>query len=323
MRTPTQLSYTAAMSVFTPISDSAISSVIAPLGLTLVGAQAATHGIENSNYLLRCADANKQPIGLVLTLFEQRPAAQLPWFAALLSGLAEAKLPVPAPISVGGGPLLQVEGKPGFLVPWLPGAHVFQPNEQQCLAVGQLLASLHQCPTPRGEPPHSERRHLRWLAEQLPRLSDTDRGAANEVLDTWQHAAGRRTLIHADLFRDNVLFDGDHVSGLLDLYNACSDLPIYDVAVTLNDWCVDDDGRLVTARMNALLSGYQQCRPLSDEEMKQLPLALATAGLRFYLSRLAAQQSAALHADAQGTVSKDPEPFRQIFLQRYRDWKAG
>lgn len=311
------------MSVFTPVSDSAISTVIAPLGLTLVSAQAATHGVENSNYLLRCVDADKHPCGLVLTLFEQRPATQLPWFATLLRGLAEAKLPVPAPISVGGSPLLRVEGKPGFLVPWLSGAHVFTPNDQQCLAVGQLLADLHQCPLPQGEPPHSERRHLHWLTEQLPRLSDPDRNAATDVLEAWAGATGQRTLIHADLFRDNVLFDGERVSGLLDLYNACLDLPIYDVAVTLNDWCVDDSGRLITARMNALLNGYQQHRPLGDEEIKLLPLALASAGLRFYLSRLAAQQSTQHHADAQGTVSKDPEPFRRIFLQRYRDWKAG
>src|SRR5690606_11508495 len=136
------------MSVFTPLSDATLQTVLEPLSLTLESARAATHGIENSNYLLSCRDPDGQPRGLVLTLFEQRPLDQLPWFAARLHTLQHAGLPVPAPIGVAGQTLLSVAGNAAFLVPWLPGEHVFAPPTPHCRAVGALLARLQARPLP-------------------------------------------------------------------------------------------------------------------------------------------------------------------------------
>jgi homoserine kinase type II len=314
-----QSPYTAAMSVFTPLSDATLQTVLEPLSLTLDSARAATHGIENSNYLLRCHDQDGQPRGLVLTLFEQRPLAQLPWFAALLHALQDAGLPVPAPIEVAGQTILPVAGKAAFLVPWLPGEHVFAPTATHCRAVGALLARLHACPLPDGDAPHNERTHLQALARQhLDALPDTERDAARLTLEHWLALRGRNCLCHADLFRDNVLFNGGDVSGLLDLYNACAELPVYDLAVVANDWCVEEEGQLDPLRLTALLAGYGLSEAPAD-----LPLALAAAALRFYLSRLHAQQQATQHAGAEGQVSKDPEVFRQIFMARFNAWQQS
>lgn len=305
------------MSVFTPLSDATLQTVLAPLSLTLDSARAATHGIENSNYLLRCHDQDGQPRGLVLTLFEQRPLAQLPWFAALLHSLQDAGLPVPAPIAVADQTILSVAGKAAFLVPWLPGEHVFATTAAHCHAVGALLARLHACPLPDAAPPHNERIHLQALAAQhLDALPDAERKAAQLTLEHWLALRGNHSLCHADLFRDNVLFSGNQVSGLLDLYNACAELPVYDLAVVANDWCVEEDGKLDPARLAALLEGYGLSKAPDD-----LPLALAAAGLRFCLSRLQAQQQAAQHADAEGQVSKDPDVFRRIFMARFSAWQ--
>lgn len=307
------------MSVFTPLSDATLQTVLDPLSLTLDSARAATHGIENSNYLLRCHDPDGQPHGLVLTLFEQRPLEQLPWFAALLHTLQDAGLPVPAPIEVTGQTILQVAGKAAFLVPWLPGEHVFAPTPAHCRAVGALLARLHACPLPAATAPHNERTHLQALAAQhLGSLPDREHAAARHTLEHWLDLGGTDCLCHADLFRDNVLFSGEAVSGLLDLYNACAELPVYDLAVVANDWCVEEDGQLDTARLAALLAGYGL-----DQAPIDLPLALAAAGLRFYLSRLHAQQQAAQHAGAEGQVSKDPEVFRRIFMARFSAWQQS
>jgi len=307
------------MSVFTPLSDATLQTVLDPLSLTLDSARAATHGIENSNYLLRCHDRDGQPRGLVLTLFEQRPLDQLPWFADLLHTLQDAGLPVPAPIEVAGRTILSVAGKAAFLVPWLPGEHVFAPTASHCRAVGTLLARLHACPLPTAAAPHNERRHLQSLAaEYLDNLPEQERTAASQTLAHWLALRGTSCLCHADLFRDNILFSGEAVTGLLDLYNACAELPIYDLAVVANDWCVDDNGQLDPARLAALLAGYGLSQAPDD-----LPLALAAAGLRFYLSRLHAQQQAARHIDAEGQISKDPEVFRRIFLARFSAWQQA
>lgn len=318
------------MSVFTHLHHDTIAALLAPLNLTLIEAIAATHGIENSNYLLRCQAPNGDPVGRVLTVFEQRPASALPWFARLLAQLEQHGLPVAAPIAVDGEVVLDIEGKKAFLVPWLSGEHVFDVSQQHCRAVGALLGRLHQCPLPTNSDAHrnSERQLLATLATQLPDLPAAEMHAAEEVLRAWEQADGTRCLVHADLFRDNVLFERADAatraapSGLLDLYNACEDLPAYDVAVALNDWAVNADGSFSRPRHDALLEGYASVLPAdaAERHLATLPLALTIAALRFYLSRRISQQHALLQPQATGTVSKDPAPFQRMFLLRYQDW---
>lgn len=326
------LPYTARMSVFTHLHHDTIAALLAPLDLTLIEAIAATHGIENSNYLLRCQTADASPIGRVLTVFEQRPASTLPSFARLLNQLEQHSLPVAAPIAIDGKVVLDIEGKKAFLVPWLPGEHIFDVSVQHCHAIGELLAQLHQCPLPADFDNQitSERERLTALARQLPTLVSGEAQAAEQALSAWasewKRNAGQRCLIHADLFRDNVLFESatpeSKPSGLLDLYNACEDLPAYDVAVALNDWAVHNDGSFNPARRAALLDGYSNALPaaVAKQNLALLPLALTVAALRFYLSRRASQQHAALHPQATGMVSKDPALFQTMFLLRYQDW---
>ena len=306
------------MSIFTHVSDQHIGELLEPLGLHLDQARPATHGIENSNYLLYCHGADGATRGLVLTLFESRPHAELPWFADLLGNLAAAGLPVPAPLAVHGEHILKIAGKPAFLVPWLPGEHVFNPDADHCAAVGALLAQLHAQPLPATPAPHSERQLLTDLATELPADDQDLAGAARTTLGAWADTTGTPCLIHADLFRDNVLFSGHSVTGLLDLYNACAELPEYDLAVALNDWCLNDTGLPRPDCTRALLDAYRQHHPLNEA---LLPLALAVAALRFYLSRCRAQRLAYHRDQAQGMVSKDPEPMRRLFMLRWQAWQ--
>jgi homoserine kinase type II len=319
------------MSVFTHLHHDTIAALLAPLNLSLLEAIAATHGIENSNYLLRCQSASGAPVGRVLTVFEQRPASSLPWFARLLTQLEQHGLPVAAPIAVDGKMVLDIAGKKAFLVPWLSGEHVFDVSAPHCRAIGVLLARLHQCSLPEDSDDHrdNERQILAALATQLPALPTAEARAAEQVLQAWQLVDGPRCLVHADLFRDNVLFEKRSAnntdgapSGLLDLYNACEDLPAYDVAVALNDWAVNPDGSFNNARRDALLAGYSSelAADATEQNLAELPLALTVAALRFYLSRRLSQQQAQQQPQATGIVSKDPAPFQRMFLLRYQGW---
>ena len=93
-------------------------------------------------------------------------------------------------------------------------------------------------------------------------------------------------MIHADLFPDNVLFVNDSVSGIIDFYFACNDSLSYDLAVTLNAWCFENDGAFNVTKGRALIAGYQAKRALQPDERDAFPLLCRGAALRFLLTRL-------------------------------------
>ena len=298
------------MSVFTAVSGTDLTRLLAEAGLRLLDFRPASNGIENSNYLIDACAPDGQRSDVVLTLFEQMPAAVLPWYADLLTAVAAAGLPVPCPTAHPRGTLFRLAGKPAMLVPRLPGQHIGQPSADHCRQIGAALARLHQVSVASPAPQADERQQLVRMLAELPDSADKRR--ADSQLQQWLSLAGKPVLVHADLFRDNALFDQGQLSGLLDFYHACHDLAVYDLAVAINDWCLDSAGQPLAALEETLLAGYESERSLSPQERSYLPLALAIAAMRFWLSRLGGQSQQAL----EGQGSKDPAPFHRLWQLR-------
>jgi homoserine kinase type II len=298
------------MSVFTTLHQQDLTPVLAEAGLSLLAFRPASAGIENSNYLIDAIDPQGHRRDVVLTLFEQLPASALPWFATVLAAAADAGLPVPCPIPLARGTVFELAGKPAMLVPRLPGRHLVHPDTIHCRQIGAALGRLHQVTVPLPRPLPDERALLGELIAELPSGPERDRATA--LLQRWLARPGPRVLVHGDLFRDNALFDGDHLSGLLDFYHACHDHPVYDLAVAINDWCVTPSGEPLPANQRALLEGYESEQSLPIEWLSFLDEALAVAALRFWLSRLRGRHQTAL--DGQG--SKDPEEFARLYRRR-------
>ena len=302
------------MTVFTPLTPDQISALLARHQLTLLRQRPISEGIENSNYLLEARRANGIPVALVLTVFETLPAKSLPWFIELLQRLQGIGLFVPAPLG-GAGALMEVAGKPAFLVPKLSGHHLTQADSTQLATLGSALARIHLTPAPDGlaVPPNPMQQLAALVDGHLHRLPAPERARAETLLARWQQHTPAPVLCHGDLFRDNVLFNGQQLTGLLDFYNAGEAPAEYDLAVTMNDWCLDATRRPVPALENALLNGYQHVRPLDTAARLRLPLALAIAALRFWLSRLGAE---APGEEVIGQGSKDPAEFEALFRLR-------
>ena len=232
-----------------------------------------------------------------------------------MSHLARHGIPCPAPVADLHNRFLgELNGKPACIVSRLNGKSVIQPTAANCAAVGAILGQMHsagqsfgeQMPDPRGEVWRSEASHQvkRYLSAQDAALLE------NEVVLHAKPLTGiPRGVIHADLFRDNVLMDGERVGGLIDFYFACTGNLLYDVAITANDWCMSADGKLDEIRTRAMLKAYHAVRPFTAEEAEAWPLALRVAALRFWISRLYD-----LHLPRDGEIvnAHNPEQFKHI-----------
>jgi len=321
------------MAVYTEVSFDDAASLVAQLGLGELSALHGIHsGIENTNYF---ADTTRGRY--VLTLFERLSFEQLPFYLQLMKHLAERGIPVPGPKADASGAILhRLHGKPAALVDRLPGRHHLAPDAAHCASLGTMLARLHRAgadfamvqPNLRG---------LAWWTETVPvvrpfltadqrALIDAELAFQQQLAASPAYAALPRGAIHADLFRDNVMFDatetGDALTGLFDFYFAGVDTYLFDIAVCLNDWCIDlESGRLEEARAAALVDAYDAERALSGSERRLLPALMRGAALRFWLSRL---WDLHLPRDASLLSAHDPAHFERVLRARVATpWHPG
>lgn len=309
------------MAVFTTVSEQEAGSLLDQLRLgELVELRGIQGGIENTNYFLTSTRGR-----YVLTLFERLTHAQLPFYLHLMKHLAHAGIPVPDPQGDAQGDILfTVAGKPAALATRLAGHSQLAPHAAHCAALGAMLARMHLA----GQSYEREQSNLRGLAwwnatvpEVLPHLSgaqaqllQAELAYQNHIAASSGYAALPRGPVHADLFRDNVMFEGELLTGIFDFYFAGVDTWLFDLAVAFNDWCVDlPTGRHDGARFDALLAAYQGVRPLTRFERPLLAAMLRAGALRFWISRL---WDFYLPRDAQMLQPHDPTHFERVLRER-------
>jgi homoserine kinase type II len=304
------------MSVYTKVERHELEAFLRHYSLgQLVEYEGISAGIENTNYFVSTDHGR-----YVLTLFEALSMDELPYFLDLMAHLAEHEVPSAHPEADDEGHYLRtLNGKPAALVLRLEGKSVEHPNQAQCAALGQALGHLHVV----GQQFNGYRENQRgphwWLStaeEVLPKLTGEDAELLEkEITEQKQHRHDKlpRGVIHADLFRDNALFVGNKLTGIIDFYYACNDVLLYDVAVAVNDWCCDENGHFDAPRLQAFLDAYRQERQFTHDEQAAWPVMLRAAALRFWLSRLYD-----MHFPREGEIThiKDPLVFRRILTRR-------
>ena len=310
------------MAVFTEVSEKAAKALLKRMSLgDLVSLRGIEGGIENTNYFLTTTEGE-----YVLTLFERLRADQLPFYLYLMKHLAQAGVPVPNPQADAktGDILLQVESKPAAIVNKLRGKSQLAPQVVHCQSLGTALAHMHLAGKdyPRQQP---NLRGLPWWNETVPvvlphleapaaELLKSELAYQNHIAESSAYTALPRGPVHADLFRDNAMFDGDARTGIFDFYFAGVDTWLFDIAVVINDWCIDlGSGELDRARADALLAAYQAVRPLGAAERQLLPAMLRAGALRFWISRL---WDFYLPREASMLKPHDPTHFERVLRAR-------
>ena len=302
------------MSVYTVISSSQLTQFLQDYDLgELVAFEGISAGIENTNYFVDTTAGR-----FVLTIFEHHTPDELGYFLNIMAFMAEHAIPTAHPKADKSGQYLkQLADKPAALVERLAGKTLEQPDQTHCEVMAKSLASFHLAGADFGYYRANDR-DLNWakdLVDQIqPLMTGEDQVlvgnelAYQETVD-WAHLP--QSVIHADLFTDNALFDGHRLSGIIDLYYACHGACLYDLAVMVNDWCRQADHSLDEEKLAAALAAYQSVRALSEAEKQAWSAALRMAALRFWLSRL---KDKLMPREGEITMIKEPEVFRQLLI---------
>jgi homoserine kinase type II len=304
------------MSVYTKVSFDELTAWLTRYALSpLVDLEPIKSGIENTNYFVTTERER-----LVLTLYERLPAEDLPFYLNLMAHLAHHGVPAPAPVADRSNTYFSIlNNKPASLVTRFDGGPQLQPDEAHCAQIGRALGQMHVA-TATFRSRHANPRGAAWRTqasravkrflnpEQLELLSSEMEIQRKAVRKQLPHSA-----IHGDLFRDNALFVDGRLSGIIDFGFAATDALAYDLAITVNDWCIVEDCGLDARRTQALVDAYSAVRPLNPDEREAWPLLLRLGALRFWLSRLYD-----LHLPRPGelTHAHDPEHFERVLRSR-------
>ena len=281
------------MAVYTVVTAEALADLLSRYDVgQLVSAKGIAEGVENTNYMVDTTTGR-----FILTLYEKRvDEAELPFFLSLLDHLADRDLPVPRAIADRSGVQLQsVAGRPACLIEFLSGVSVSAPSAVQARATGAALGNLHRAVADFARQRPNALGLAEWHAlaarcgDNLDTISpDLGRRVAQELdwLDTHWPRMLATSVIHADLFLDNVLMRGDTVGGIIDFYFACTEVRAWDIAVTHAAWSFDNEGRSFSSAIgDALLAGYEDTHGLTPDERSAFPALARGACLRFLLTR--------------------------------------
>jgi len=309
------------MSVYTTIDTPQLQSFLSNYNVgELVDFEGISDGIENTNYFVNTSQGR-----FVLTIFEQHSFEEMQYYLNLMHHLADHKVPSANPVADNDGQYLShFKDKPIALVERLDGGSITRITVDHCRQLGAAMGKMHSAglsfsmhqDNPRGP---------EWCAHTAQRVKPKISAADQQVLDVeiefqklQRHAEMPRGVIHADLFRDNALWasaskPADTFSGIIDFYYSCDDVLLYDLAVTANDWCSNDNSSLDQEKVRALLSAYNEHRVLTEIEQQYWPAMLRAGALRFWLSRL---QDKHFPREGELVHTKNPDEFKAILCDR-------
>ncbi|WDE15835.1 homoserine kinase [Acinetobacter schindleri] len=311
------------MSVYTTLTLKEVQDFAAPYGLKAIDLIPIQGGIQNTNYFLVCEDQQ-----YVLTVFEDMDEQAAGELVPVLEHLGQAGVAVPVPLSHSGKAIHSIKGKPAQIAPRMLGEHPMPATKAQAEAIAIAQAKMHVALKDFKLEREFVRDHAYWYAvaqEIKPTLNAADKVLLGKLLGLYEaltavYTDRPRGFIHSDLFRDNTLFEEDQLNGILDFYELNKDELLFDIAITLNDFCTDYPAvTLNEERAVAFLKAYESIRPLTEDEKACLQLYLAMAAGRFWMMRLqVAQKNAAQGRTGNDILQKNPEEMRNMLIERLK-----
>ncbi|MBT3826492.1 MAG: homoserine kinase [Nitrosomonadales bacterium] len=304
------------MAVYTSITKEELQEFLIDFDIgTLLSFDGISSGVTNTNYLITTS-INKY----VLTVFEHHSMEELPFFISLMTFLSGHNIDCPKPIVSNQKKSINLlKDKPALIVSFLNGSEIKKINELHCFSVGKALAKMHNITKSFSEQ-RANCRGLKWMEETYfdmkSKLTSIEKNMIELEIDFLRHHQFDdlpTSIIHGDLFRDNVLFLNESRPSFIDFYYACDEVLVLDISIAINDWCIHDNGSINQNKLTKFIEGYESERTLSSKEKVYMPKALRWAALRFLISRLEHVHS---NPTAEILAVKNPNQFKNILIDR-------
>lgn len=312
------------MSVYTTLTLQEVQDFAAPYGLKAADLIPIQGGIQNTNYFMVCENGQQ----FVLTIFEEMDERGAGELVPVLEHLGKSGLAVPVPLQHHGKAIHSLKGKPAQIAPRMRGAHPMPSTVGQVQAIAAAQAEMHVALQgfPLERAAYRDHAYWRQVSREIkPTLDAADTALLNNLLGLYDALSAMypdrpKGFIHSDLFRDNTLFEGDALQGILDFYELNKDELLFDIAITLNDFCTDyPEVTLNEEKSVAFLKAYESVRPLTADEKSCLELYLAMAAGRFWMMRLQVAQKNAAEGRAGGDIlQKNPNEMRNMLIERLK-----
>ncbi len=312
------------MSVYTTLTLQEVQDFAAPYGLKAADLIPIQGGIQNTNYFMVCENGQQ----FVLTIFEEMDERGAGELVPVLEHLGKSGLAVPVPLQHHGKAIHSLKGKPAQIAPRMQGEHPMPSTVGQVQAIAAAQAEMHVALQgfPLERAVYRDHAYWRQVSREIkPTLDAADTVLLNNLLGLYDALSAMypdrpKGFIHSDLFRDNTLFEGDALQGILDFYELNKDELLFDIAITLNDFCTDYPAvTLNEEKALAFLKAYESVRPLTADEKSCLELYLAMAAGRFWMMRLqVAQKNAAEGRTGGDILQKNPNEMRNMLIERLK-----
>ena len=307
------------MSVYTNIKQHELEVFLKNYALgALISYEGIDAGVENTNYFVSTENGE-----FVLTIFEEIGFDTLHYYLNFMAHLSDHGMPTAHPIADLDDDYVHIlKDKPAAIVRRLEGKNELKPTNVHCASVGHALAQIHVL----GESFNEELTNPRGISWSQRTVNRINSKLSNEEQQILHNEISYREqelptnlpkgVIHADLFRDNVMFKDHNLTGIIDFYYACNDFLLYDLAITVNDWCCLENGELDKDLYTALVGSYHTERALQPKEIEAWEYMLRAAALRFWLSRL---QDKYFPKDGEITHIKDPDVLKNILQSHIKN----
>ena len=284
------------MAVYTKLNDNKIKKILSYYNLgKLDQFKGIEEGIENTNYFLTVEKKK-----FILTIYEKRVKSEdLPFFSNLMSSLNKSNFKCPAPIiNKENKTITDFEGKKLMIVSFLDGKAKQNLSPQNCGSIGTEVAKMHEITKNFKFQRENNLSVNSWrslfdsvkdkcskIHKDLPKLIEEN---LSDVEKNWPKNLPRG-IIHADLFHDNIFFNKDKLSGIIDFYFSCEDFFAFEIAICFNALCFDgvkENLSFNVTKAKNFIDGYTSIRQLTPEEKNNIKVLSQGAALRFLLTRV-------------------------------------